>query len=179
MLVWVHAGKHKRTHSRLHGVWQWQWSVSPVIIVLEDERSEVEEGAAERRREGDRRGGGKRRREKKLRGGYWLPSSWDADDCCSRKSHSADCFVFFSNLSVLFWDKLSGFSKKKTKKNLVVYDPCIKEAFQWIWKGICISSQIIDVPSHTFKKTQYLSVIKEGSSWFKAAPRISSFPYPH
>lgn len=43
---------------------EWQCSVSPVIIVLEDERSEMEEGEAERRREGDRRGGGGETEEK-------------------------------------------------------------------------------------------------------------------
>ncbi len=65
----VHAGTQidwENTSAHIHaGSEEWQWSVSPVIIVLEDERSEAEKGVEECWRGGQRR---RKEGEKKRQG---------------------------------------------------------------------------------------------------------------
>ena len=115
----VHAGTQidrQNTSAHIHaGIEEWQWSVSPVIIVLEDERSEAEKGVEECWR-GDRGGG---REEKKNARVINMHKAWLLSFCWKNKTLLIAavrsptttacflfCFVFFFSL---YWFVLQFF----------------------------------------------------------------------
>lgn len=126
--------KNSRTHSRWH--WGRQWSVSPMIIVLEDERSEVEKGVEEGWGRGQRT---RREGEKKLRviemHKAWLLSFWDAWSVITLTTTSY-CFFFFW----LYWFSSSVFVLQEARDaicfNLLLlffFVPAFKKTILWTW----------------------------------------------
>lgn len=146
----ANTGTHTHT-----GTEEWQRRVSPVIIVLEDERSEAERGVEEFWRDRGRGGGEGVEGEKRvinMRKG-WMLSFWDTSDCCHFSP--TNCFVFFIYLFIL---------------SFLIQRHMLEVSVLMCWFVVLLNRTFLFIIKRL--------VSQVGLSWFRAPWRIKSSPFP-